>query len=117
MAKKVKDSKHHKEGADLITEQMFGEGAIRLEEVRMVVSGRHPEQIKGQKINKMLLMGCALTPLDILGDDDSNQMWECEVIIIPRKKFRKGFMGHRADQILADNFASEERWEEEIFSK
>jgi hypothetical protein len=41
-------------------------------------------------------------------------MWDCEVIIIPRKKYRDGFSGHRADQILAGAFSDPDSWEEQI---
>ncbi len=117
MAKKVDKSPYHKEGVDPVTELHLGEGAIRLEECRIVINGGRTVDVGEHTINKLTIFGVALSEKDMVCGDRESQMWECDIIVIPRKKYRKGFHGWRADQILCDKFAEPDKWEEEIFSK
>ncbi len=120
MAKKVENSKHHVVGADPLTESMFGEGAIRIPECRIVVKrgGKGYLADNVTTVNKLGIYGVGIHSEDITNDDEKLQMWDCEIIIIPRKKYRDGFNGKRADQILCSGVMGEpDLWKEEIFSK
>jgi len=64
----------------------------------------------------MGIYGVAVNTPNIVNGDGKLQMWDCEIIIIPKKKYRNGFDGKRADQILcSQTLGSPECWEEEIF--
>lgn len=115
MAKQVDKSKYDV-SPDKISEWTFGEGAIYLPECRFVMrGGDHAYDEKGKKHARVGIWGSTLCPKDITGGDKEFQMWECEVVLIPKRKYRKGFPGRRADQILVDNFADPNSWDEQIF--
>ena len=47
-------------------------------------------------------------------------MWDCDLIIVPRKKYRKGLGANhgRADQVLCGGqIGNPEMWGEEIFDR
>jgi hypothetical protein len=115
MAKKINNSPFHKKGVDPVTELLIGvDGAVRLEECRIVLNGGRTVKVGEHTINKIGIYGSILTDKDIVQGDEEFQMWECEVIIIPRKKFRQGFRGYRSDQVLACDFSNPEKWKEQI---
>ena len=99
--------------ADPLTEMLVGqEGAIRLPEVRVVVKGGY----EGSSPYRIGLYGVAVAEIDPTNHDGKLQMWDGEVILLPRKKYRVGFKGKRADQILCSgSMGNPECWEELIW--
>jgi len=116
MAKQIKKSKFHGE-PDKLAENGYGEGAIRRTSARLVVRGgaERYDSGTGSQVVCNGMWGSIVGPNDITGGDPEFQMWDCEVIIIPKRKYRKGFRGYRADQVLCANFADPNSWEEQIF--
>lgn len=117
-------SKHHRPGLDVVTEMIYGEGAIHLDDCRMVIKrgveiSAHDEDGEHKfDRHRLGLYGVALLTEDVTNDDPKLQMWDCEIIIIPRKKYRNGFNGKRADQILTSgSLGNPEAWEEVIFER
>ena len=118
MAKKVKNSKFNVIGQDPLTEQMLGEGAVRLNNCRMLIKDGEKVEIEGVKINKIGLYGIAIDTPNMVNGDEVWQMWDCEIYIVPRKKYRKSnfFKGSKADQIMNHgSMGNPKLWEEEIF--
>jgi len=93
--------------ADLLTEQLYGEGAFRAIG-KFIVHGDGPH-----KRNVHLFAGVIAGDAP-QGADGNHQMWECEIIVIPRRKFRDDgrFNGHRIDQLLTGHFGDREMWEQ-----
>lgn len=126
MAKKIKKSKFNVTGEDPLTEMTYGEGAIHLVDCRIVMrdggsvyTGEQGEPEDENKwVNKMGMYGIAINVPNMVNGDGKLQMWDCEVIIIPRKKYRDGFKGKRADQILCSSgMGNPDAWEELIFDR
>jgi len=114
MPDKVDNSPFNKTGADPLAEMNFGQGAVHIKECRLVVQRKPSVQVGEHTVGKLAFFGSCLTQKDLVGGDNHNQMWECEVVIIPKRKYREGFQGHRADQILCDDFSNPENWKEQI---
>ena len=91
-------------------EAMFGPDAIQ-----GVAKLFARNQGSGSDIARTMIAGVLLTPdNDPIADEESDEMWECEVIIIPRAKFKgKKFRGHTVDQVLRE-YADRENWDEKI---
>jgi hypothetical protein len=125
MPKKIKKSKFNVTGQDQLTEQMYGEGAIHLVDCRMVMRDGGTDYINPNKpnemaIKKMGIFGVAVNVPNMVNGDGEFQMWDCEVIIIPRKKYRKGLGANhgRADQVLCGGqIGNPDGWAEEIFDR
>ena len=128
MAKKIKKSKYNVTGQDPITESMYGKGAIRLPDCRIVMRdggevytgerGGTGDQKK--RIRKMGMFGVAINVPDMVNGDGEFQMWDCDIVIIPRKKYRKGLSENhgRADQVLCGGqIGNPESWAELIFDR
>lgn len=126
MAKKIKKSKFNVTGQDPLTESMYGKGAIRLTDCRLifrdggsVYAGEQGEPEDEKKwVNRMGVFGVAVDVPNIVNGDKEFQMWDCEVIVIPRKKYRKGLGNNkgRADQVLCGGaIGITDAWEELIF--
>ena len=97
--------------ADILTEQQYGEGAFRAAGKFIVHGGEAPHLFAG-----------SIYPLDekpLEGADGNHQMWECEVIIIPRRKFKDEgtFRGYRIDQVLTSQFGNREMWQPPYWEK
>ena len=98
---------------DPLTEYTYGDGAIHLTDCRMIVkdggyvyAGEQEEpEDKGKWINRIALYGIAINTPNMVNKDKKLQMWDCDVIIIPRKKYRDGFNKNRADQKYAITIA------------
>ena len=125
MAKKIKKSKFNVTGQDPLTESMYGEGAIRLNDCRIVMkdggsvyTGEQGEPEDEEKwMNRMGMYGVAANVPNMVNGDGKLQMWDCDIIVIPRKKYRDGFNGMRADQVLCSgSLANPDCWAEEIFN-
>ncbi len=71
---------------------------------------------KGNKENPRVLIGGVILG-DFIGNERDWQMWECDIIIMPSKKFRKNKepgRGARIDQLLSGGYEKRENWKEEI---
>ncbi len=71
---------------------------------------------KGDKKYPRVLIG-GIVLGDFIGNERGWQMWECDIIIIPKKKFRKNKEpggGARIDQLLTGGYEHRENWKEEI---
>jgi hypothetical protein len=128
MPKKVKKSKFNMTGQDPITEQMYGKGAVRLADCRMVIRDGGSEYIGDRDepedmdkwIKKVGLFGVAVNVPNMVNGDGAFQMWDCDIILIPRKKYRRGLGVNkgRADQVLCGGqIGNPDQWEELIFDK
>ena len=119
MAKKVKRSKYNATGQDPLTEYAYGVGAVRLHDCRIVMRDGGTIDVPGiGEITKTGLFGVAINTPNMVNGDKDWQMWDCDMIIIPRKKYRKGFRGMRADQVLTHGqLGDPEAWEELIFDR
>ena len=128
MPKKIKKSKFNVTGQDPLTEQMYGEGAIRLCDCRLVMrdggsvyTGEQDEPEDKEKwIRKMGIFGVAVNVPNMVNGDKAFQMWDCDIIVIPRKKYRRGLGVNkgRADQVLCGGqIGNPDAWEELIFDE
>ena len=125
MAKKIKNSKFNVTGEDVLSEQMFGEGAVRLGNCRMGIRNGKSQSIDTidggtEEVTSTVLFGIAIHTPNMVNGDEAFQMWECEVIIIPRKKYRRGLRLNkgRIDRVLCGGqIGDPDCWEEEIFDK
>lgn len=124
MPKKIKKSKFNVTGQDQLTEQIYGKGAIRLVDCKIVmrdggsvyIGDRDEPEDKEKWINRMGMYGVAMNVPNMVNKDKKLQMWDCEIIIIPKKKYRKGFDRMRADQVLCSGrLGDPDAWEELIF--
>lgn len=120
-----------KTNTDYLTEMLTGEkGAVRCIG-KFIISPRN------QKIEEMplhLIAGSAVCPTGLMVLPENakyNEMWECEIILIPKRKysglikgikgnsgdnvFDHAFSGCRIDQILCSNFGSPESWGKKYF--
>ena len=122
--KKIKKSKFNVTGQDLISESLYGKGAIQLNNCRIIMrdggsiyAGEQDEPNDEEKwVKRMGMYGVAINVPNMVNGDGKLQMWDCDLIIIPRKKYRDGFNGKRADQILCSGgLGNPECWKEEIF--
>lgn len=62
----------------------------------------------------ILIGGMVVAPGDIAGSD-KDQMWECDIVIIPRRKF-EGFKhpGAKLEDVLTNGFEKRENWDREL---
>ncbi len=95
---------------DFMTVMEHGEGATR--RVAKLIIGH-----TNMKAEATLIAGVAVPALPI-EDNQGREMWECEIIIIPIRKYRQGkdFKSHRIDQLLTTDYYNPERWGEEYFA-
>ncbi len=99
---------------DWITKSMHGDDAVHTVG-KLVMMGGNRNDPKVQKIGGMTCVFGLLVP-DLVPTTDAHEMWECDVIIIPRRKYR-GWIepGARVDQMLTGNFGDPELWDEKFF--
>ena len=100
---------------DVLTEWEHGPGAVRMP-AKLVLrpSG------KDDGFTQIGLWGSAMSHVGSLvlpENEDRWEMWECEIIIIPRRKYsgrlpngKTAFGGMRADQMLCGGFGIREYW-------
>lgn len=111
---------------DEITEMTYGEGAIRVAG-RIVLMPKGTVRGDSKALHVTLIGGGLITtgPLVRKESGQHSEMWECEFIIIPKKKYsphdKDGkevyqFAGHGLSGMLTDGFAEPENWGEEYFS-
>lgn len=94
---------------DFMTEMEHGKGAIR-RVAKLIMSHTN------MKAEATLIAGVAVPELPI-EDCLGREMWECEIIIIPIRKYRQGdgYKGHRIDQLLTGPYYDPDQWGEKYF--
>ena len=99
---------------DYIVKEMFGEHAISAIG-KLVMMGAHRATGDANEYGGATAIAGVIIP-DLVPDTGQHEMWECEIIIIPRRKYR-GFdvPNCRLDQLLASNYGNPERWAEKVF--
>ncbi len=97
-----------------LLKEVFGEHAISAIG-KLVMMGAHRATGDAEQYGGATAIAGVVIP-DLVTDTDQHEMWECEIIIIPRRKYR-GFdvPNCRIDQVLASNYGDPERWAEKVF--
>ena len=108
--------------SDPLAEMITGEpGSVRAYG-KIVVRPSGEVDIAG-KLAKTAIWGVVFSPdpWGAPGSKDDFEMWECEIIITPKRRFSSSRDGHvvpiahsRADQMLTGNFADPDEWGDEI---
>lgn len=105
---------------DILTEWEYGEGAIKMagkflmlrREKRSIILGVVLESLHTSDSKKLT---------DIKKIDEGVEMWESEIILIPRRKYgyniEKCFGALTPDQMLASEWGNPENWNKRIFDK
>lgn len=113
---------------DVLTEMTYGEGAIRVYG-KIVLLPKGILNTDSRELHRTLVGGMLINPSDPLvrkESGDLHEMWECEFIIIPKKKYaphdKNGkrvyqFAGYDLGGILTSGFAEPENWGDEYFGK
>ncbi len=98
---------------DPIAEATLGTtGAILVPMSCMVLrGGKHPVE---DGFYKTAFYGSFFHGIDPTNGDGQLQMWFGTMMFLPEVKFRDGFAGMRADQILCSGFSSPQMWKELI---
>jgi len=116
---------------DVLSEMLTGEkGAVRCIG-KFYISPRMSE-IEGMPL--VMIAGAVVSPeggkLVLPENEEHAEMWECEVIIIPRRKYsgmfdnrrdqrfgsgKWAYEGYRVDQVLCSNYGDPEAWGDEYF--
>ncbi len=112
------------EKVDVIAEQIVGQkGAVRC--VGKIVLGRRGGEIAGMQ--GVMIIGQVVSPeggtLVLPENEGYDEMWECELIIMPRRKYSAhtygkldyAYNGYRADQILCADFGNPKCWGDKYF--
>ncbi len=90
---------------------------------KFVISPRR-QTIEGMPL--IMIIGAAVSPeggsLVQPEDDGWSEMWECELILMPKRKYSslrkdgaRAFAGCRADQILSSDYGSPGSWGKKIY--
>lgn len=112
---------------DILTEIEHGKGAIKLPAKFIIEKGWNIE-INGVNLKKIMVLGVVMSKEDIIEPrkktkelQDDSEMWEGEVIFIPKRKFKEnkedGWIGLRADQKLCSGWGDSKNWKHKIFDK
>lgn len=116
---------------DVLSEMLMGEkGAVRC--VGKLYISPRSQEIEGMQL--VVIGGAVVSPeggnLVLPENAKYAEMWECEIIIIPKRKYSsfgkktKGgkrfggnipFNGYRIDQVLCGNYGDPEAWGREYF--
>lgn len=102
---------------DLLAEMTHGKKGAVTVFGKIVLGKRHRTS---SDLVKTLIAGVVFSNVE-LPIDEEWEMWECEITIIPKRKYgmhkenRGGFRGMRIDQILTSPFAEPENWGDEYF--
>ncbi len=112
-------------GQDVLTEMLVGEkGAVRCIG-KLYISPRTGE-IEGMPL--VLIAGAVVSPeggkLVLPKNEGHAEMWECEIIIIPKRKYsgmydtgKWAYEGYRVDQVLCGDYGNPESWGDEYFQQ
>lgn len=99
---------------DVLAEMMTAvEGSVRCSARVYLTGGRTIDS--GQY--KTIIGGVLITDTPI--NQHEQEMWECDIILIPKKK-HKGpgvFHGHRIDQVLTFGYEDPEKWDGCFFGR
>ncbi len=109
---------------DAISEMITGEkGAVKC--IGKFYIMPTSKEIKGMPLT--LVAGSVVSPcggkLVLPENERYSEMWECEIIIIPKRKFSgtdgtfHPFLGYRIDRVLTSNFGDPNMWGKEYFEK
>ena len=99
---------------ELTARELFGDKAV-CGVSRLFLRAQHDQ--KGAKLT--FIGGVLATKTHPLGEDRPRQdeLWECDVVIIPRRKLTGHcFIGVRAGEVMDKPFAEELYWDDEISS-
>lgn len=115
---------------DKITEEAYGKGSIRVIG-KIILFNQEPYNLNGKEIKRTVILGCVVGNLaeeKQINDtninekmDLSHEMWEVEMIIIPKRKYRgskekqESLGGLDAGQILETNWSNRKRYKEQFF--
>lgn len=115
---------------NLVAEFGFGEGSVKVIAKIVVLPAA---SLDNSNLDRTLIAGVAIGRLneelptkdhtEILDKSLEYEMWEGEIIFIPRRKYRgrkpghSSFAGLRIDQVLVNNWSNPEGWLEKIFEK
>lgn len=110
---------------DDISEVQYGEGAVKVPAKVLVVN--QSKEIGGKEIKRVMIGGVAIGDLLDEKRDKKNishgiEMWEGEIVFIPKSKYRKNntepcFHGMQLDQMLMGSWQDGKYWDEKIFEK
>lgn len=102
---------------DVLTEMEHGEGAIRMPAKLVLKPDGAPNDDGLMTIGLWGAAASGFGQLVLQENEDKWEMWECEIIIIPRRKYSgtrndgsTAFAGKRADQMLVGNYHLPECW-------
>ncbi len=109
-------------------QDMFGDAIYGVAKLFVRVASGGDGEIEGKKVYRTLIAGVLVTdetlnPVkgklaeDIPGynqDYPKDRMYECEVVIIPRRIFEGGPIGYRIDQILCGGYEKHCFYEREV---
>jgi len=101
-----------KSDPDLLTELEHGEGAVRVAG-KFVVRGS-----SGCGDGQIMFAGSCYRldgQNELIQCTGELERWDCEVIIIPRRKLGPGYSGYRIDQILCSDFGNNKNWSKELW--
>lgn len=114
---------------DALTEIQFGKGAVKVIG-KIIVRQTSPLRLNnGKEIESTLILGRVIGKLTQEFDEslsfcekiDLDEMWEVDLIIIPRAKYRGSKEGQEclgglnAAQVLGTNWGNRERYKEKFF--
>lgn len=103
---------------DLISEMVYGKGAIRTP--ARILTFRTADY-KGKKREKRSVVIALVAGQTTIDNSGNTEMWDCDIILIPKAKYAKNttttkFENMRADQkLLSYDVFSPESWEKQIF--
>lgn len=101
MAAKIKTASF----GNVLAEQLYGDGAFHAVGKFIVHNGggNGPHLFAGTIVGGVPK-----------GANGNHQMWECEIVVIPIRKFTDGgtFRGFRIDQVLTSQFGKREMWQQ-----
>ena len=95
---------------DTLTEFIHGPGAIRIAG-KICLSDQPP---KNGELHKTIIAGVAVSP-EMITKDGWQEMWEAEIIIIPKKKFNAKIGWLAEDLITSGIDQGEELWGKPYF--
>lgn len=97
---------------DNLTEYAYGEGAIKVAG-RFGLTGKGPKEKGGP--HRTIIAGVLCSPEAIL-DHGHWDMWEVEIILIPKRKFTAN-VGHQANEMITEGIDDFAMWGEPYFEQ
>ena len=105
---------------DELSEMMYGDRVVRCSPVALLMTPSTPLTLKRDgkdvEVSRTLVGGTIIG--DMCGAEEGWQLWECDVIVIPKYKKRDAFFGYRlSDIITTPNYPDPDRWGEILFER